>query len=287
MANRDQWMKDKVCMVTGATSGLGKVTAKVLAQNGATVIVVGRSLEKSTATVNQIKEETGNAEVEFMIADLSVQKDIRQLVQQFKSRHQRLDVLVNNAGAVFYKRQETIDGIEMTFAVNYLGHFLLTNLLLDTLKASAPARIINVSSGLHERAKIDFDDLQSKKSYSGTGAYGQAKLAVVLFTHELARRLEGTEVTVNAVNPGLVATKFGLEGSRVMGFMKRMVNVFGKSPEQGAQTTIYLATSPDVENVTSKYFENQKAVESSRASYDEAVARRLWQVSVELTGLKA
>ena len=286
MANRDRPMKGKVCMVTGATSGLGQVTARVLAQRGATVIVMGRSLEKSTATVDQIREKTRNAEVEFMIADLSVQKDVRQLAQQFKNRYQRLDVLVNNAGAVSYKRQETIDGIEMTFAVNYLGHFLLTNLLLETLKASAPARIINVSSGLHGRAKIDFDDLQSKKSYSGTGAYGRAKLAVVLFTYELARRLEGTGVTVNVVNPGLVATKFGQEGSRVMGFMKRMVNVFAKSPEEGAQTTIYLATSPDAEKVTGKYFENQKAVESSEASYDEAVARRLWQVSAELTGLK-
>lgn len=278
-------MEGKICMVTGATSGLGEVTTRALAAKGATVIVHGRDLVKSETTVRNIKEQTGNSNVEFMLADFSVLSDIHHLAKQFMSRYQRLKVLVNNAGAFFYKRQESVDGIEMTFTVNYLSHFLLTNLLLDTLKASAPSRIINVSSGIHKRANINFEDIQSRRKYSGAGAYGQAKLALVLFTYELARRLEGTGLTVNAVNPGLVATKFGLDGSKVMAFMKRLINVFGQSPEQGAQTIIYLATSPEVENVSGKYFEKKRSVESSKASYDEATAKRLWQMSFKMVGL--
>jgi len=176
-------------MVTGATSGIGAVTAWALAQQGAAVILVDRNSDEGVITANRIKQQTGNPAVEFMLADLSAQKEIRQLVQQFRSRYQRLDVLVNNAGAFFRRRQETVDGIEMTFALNHLGYFLLTNLLLETIKASAPARIINVSSRSHARAQINFDDLQSRSSYRGLQAYAQSKLAIVLFTYELARRL--------------------------------------------------------------------------------------------------
>ncbi|MCP8322623.1 MAG: SDR family oxidoreductase [Candidatus Methylarchaceae archaeon HK02M2] len=275
-------MANRVCMVTGATSGLGKVTAKALAAKGATVIVLGRNSEKAVTTVRKIIDQTGNSNVEFILADLSIQSDIYNLAEQFMSQYQKLDVLVNNAGAFYYKRQETVDGIEMTFAVNYLSHFLLTNLLIDTLKASAPSRIINVSSGIHKRANINFEDLQSRQKYSGAGAYGQAKLAQILFTYELARRLEATSVTVNAVNPGLVATKFGLDGSRVMGSMKRLINVFSQSPKKGAETIIFLATSPEVENVSGRYFEKKRAVKSSKASYNETTALRLWQISLDL-----
>ena len=283
-------MNGKVCMVTGATSGMGKVTALKLAEMGATVVVVGRSLEKCAAVVDQIKLQTGNSAIEFMRADLSSQNEIRQLAQQFESRYQHLHVLVNNAGAWITTRQESIDGIEMTFALNHLGYFLLTDLLLDTLKASAPARIINVSSYGHKRIQMNFDDLQAKQGYNGMQTYRQSKLANVLFTYELARRLAGTGVTVNAVNPGLVATRFGLNNfgvipARIVNLLTRVYGLVGTNAEQGAQTSIYLATSPNVEGVTGKYFEKQTAVPSSEGSYDPATARRLWQVSEAMTGL--
>lgn len=278
-------MHGKMCMVTGATSGMGAVTAQALAQQGATTIVVGRSRAKSEAMVNQIKEQTGNPAVEFMLADLSSQDEIRQLAQAFISRHQRLDVLINNAGAIFARRQETIDGIEMTFALNHLAYFLLTNLLLEALKASAPARIVNVSSFAHRLARIRFDDLQSQRRYIGWLAYGQSKLANLLFTYELARRLEGTGVTVNALDPGLVATPFGLSGNGIVTLFKKLSNVVAPGPKEGAQTSIYVATSPDVDGVTGQYFVKQRPVKSSSDSYDRPAASRLWRVSAELTGL--
>ncbi len=287
MSDTDKPMNGKICMVTGATSGIGEVTAQVLAQQGATIVIVGRSKEKSIATVDRIKEQTGNSSVEFLLADLSVQKEVRQLAEQFKSRYQRLNVLVNNAGAFVFKRQETIDGLEMSFALNHLNYFLLTNLLLDKIRASAPARIINVSSSAHEGAKINFNDLQGRQKYGGMRAYGQSKLANVLFTYELARRLEGSGVTVNALHPGLVATNFGKNNKGIVRQVMRLVHLFAISPEKGAQTIIYLATSPEVEHVTGHYFVKQKDVKSLEESYDKTVAEKLWQVSVELTGLPA
>lgn len=290
MTRSTKLMNGKICMVTGATSGMGEVTARALAQRGATVLVVSRTRNKGEATVNRIQQQTGNCAVEFMVADLSSQKEIRELVQQFKSKYPRLSVLVNNAGAWIASRQESIDGIEMTFALNHLGYFLLTNLLVDTLKASAPACIINISSYGHKAGQMNFDDLQFRQKYSGMQAYRQSKLANVLFTYELARRLAGTGVTVNAVNPGLVATRFGFNNlgfipNRVADLLIRLYGFVGTSAEQGAQTAIYLATSAEVEGVTGKYFEKQKAAPSSSASYDEAAAQRLWQVSAEMTGL--
>ncbi len=278
-------MQGKVCLVTGAASGIGAITAPALAQQGAAVILVDRDSEQGAITVDQIKQQTGNPAVEFMWADLSAQKEIRQLAQQFRSRYQRLDVLVNNAGAIFPQRQETVDRLEMTFALNYLAYFLLTNLLLDTIKASAPARIINVSSRSHARAQINFDDLQSRSDYHGLQAYAHSKLAIMLFTYELARRLEGTGVTVNALHPGVVATNFGRNSDGVTGLVMRLFRFAFISPEQGAQTSIYLATSSEVEGVTGKYFVKCKAVPSSPASYDIATASRLWQVSAAHTNL--
>jgi len=285
MAYPDRPMHGKVCIVTGAASGMGAVTAQALAQEGAAVIVVDRDSEKGATTVNQIKQLADNPTLEFIRADLSAQKEIRQLAQQFKNRYQRLDVLVNNAGAFFRRRQETVDGIEMTFALNYLADFLLTNLLLDTIKASVPARIINVSSRSHARAQINFDDLQSRSGYRGLRAYAQSKLAIVLFTYELARRLEGTGVTVNTLHPGTVATNFAMDDPGVLSLSMRLFRPAFIRPEKGAQTGIYLATSPEVEGVTGKYFVKQKAVLSCPASYDTATASRLWQVSAEMTGL--
>jgi len=285
MLHSDKPMRGKVCLVTGAASGIGAVTAQALAQQGATVILVDRDAEKGALTVEQIEQQTGNSAVELMVADLSSQQEIRRLVQQFRARYQCLDVLVNNAGAIFDERRESVDGIEMTFALNYLGYFLLTNLLLDTLKASAPARIINITSRSHARAHIDFDDLEHRTEYQGLSVYAHSKLAIVLFTYELARRLEGTGVTVNALNPGIVATSFGRSSRGMLGLVMRLFRPFFLSPEQGAQTGIYLATSPQVEGVTGKYFVKCKAVPSSPASYDMATASRLWDVSEKYTNL--
>lgn len=287
MVEQNEPMSGRICMVTGATGGIGKVTAQALARQGATVIVVGRNRAKTVATVEQVTCQTGNPAVEYLLADLAVQDEIRRLAEEFKARYDRLHVLVNNAGAFFVSRHESADGIEMTFALNHLGYFLLTNLLLDTITASAPARIINVSSMAHDGVQINFHDLQGKGKFNGWQAYGQSKLANVLFTYELARRLEGTGVTANALHPGFVATSFGANNAGFLGRgVKRVMNlVTGISPEEGAETSIYLAMSPEVEGVTAQYFVKKKAVQSSEASYDEDAARRLWEVSAEMVGL--
>ena len=209
MEEAEDSMRNKVCLVTGATSGIGEVTARELAQRGATIILVGRNQQKAEAAVEEIKSRTGNQDIGYLLADLSSQQEIRGLARAFKARHDRLDVLVNNAGAVFSEYGETEDGIERTFAVNHLNYFLLTSLLLDELKAGAPSRIVNVSSGAHQGAELDFDDLGTKQNYGFMKAYGRSKLANVMFTYELARRLEESGVTANALHPGAVATGFG------------------------------------------------------------------------------
>jgi retinol dehydrogenase 12 len=287
MSENNKPMEGKYCMVTGATSGIGAVTARALAQKGARVIVVARNVNRCENTVDEIIQTTGNHAVEYMLADLSSQNEIHDLAEAYQNKYDHLDVLVNNAGGFFMSRQESADGIEMTFALNHLNYFLLTNLLLDTIKASAPARIVNVSSAAHQNASINFDDLQGKKKYSGWQAYGQSKLANILFTYELARRLEGTGVTVNALHPGMVATNFGANNGGVLGsLVRQFMNLFSIGVEDGAQTSIYLASSPEVEDVTGKYFVKKKAVSSSSASYDESAAKRLWEISEEMTGVR-
>jgi retinol dehydrogenase 12 len=268
-------MSSKVCLVTGATDGIGKVTVRELAKMGWTVIGVGRDARK----IETVKREIGDTPgaVEFLKADLSSLAQIRALADEFRDKYDRLDVLVNNAGALFTSYRETVDGIEMTFALNHLSYFLLTNLLLDMITASAPARIINVSSNAHEGSTIDFDDLGHKRHYSAWGAYGNSKLANILFTYELARRLAGTGVTVNAVHPGFVNTNFqNAAGLNMRGPL---------TPEEGADTQIWLATSRQVEGVTGKYFVRRADTRSSEASHNEATARRLWDVSAEMVGL--
>jgi NAD(P)-dependent dehydrogenase (short-subunit alcohol dehydrogenase family) len=278
-------LQGKVVMVTGATLGLGFVTARALAQQGATVIVVGHNAERGTAAVNRIKQETGSSAVEWVLADLSVQAEVRRLARDVQNRSPRLDVLVNNAGALFTRRTLSVDGIEMTLALNHLAYFLLTSLLLDALQSSTPARVVNVASAAHRRACIDFADLQGERRYGAWRAYSQSKLANILFTYELARRLEGTGVTVNALHPGLVATNFGRNNRGVGALLWRALQVAAIDQEQGAKTIIYLASSPEMEGITGKYFVRKRAVSSSRASRDLTAARRLWLVSAELTGL--
>ena len=278
-------MRGKVCLVTGATSGIGYVTARALAEMGATVIAVGRNREKGEAIVADIKRRSGSDTVAFMRADLSSQASIRALATTFTDQYDRLHVLVNNAGGIFATRETTVDGIEMTFALDHLAPFLLTELLLPTLKASAPARVVTVSSSAQAFGKINFDDLQGAKRYSAWRAYNQAKLANVLFTYELARRLAGTGVTATCLHPGLVATGFAQNNGDLTQRLIKAGQVFMPSPEKGARTSIYLASSPLVEGVTGRYFVAKKPKTSSRRSYDEATARRLWEISEGLTGL--
>jgi retinol dehydrogenase 12 len=285
MANSANTMHDKVCVVTGATSGIGLVTAQALARDGATVIVVARNPERGAATIRRLQQETGNSAVELMIADLSVQAQVRQLANEVQRRFAHLDVLINNAGALFGQRQMTAEGIEMTFALNHLAYFLLTNLLLDRLKASASARIVNVSSEAHRGARLDFADVQGRHRYRGWRAYAQSKLANILFTYELARRLEGMRIVTNALHPGFVATNFGRNNRSITAALWRILQLAAISPEQGAETIIYLASSAEVKDSTGKYFIENKAVRSSEASYDRTAAERLWQMSAELTGL--
>ena len=287
MSENNKPLEGKICMVTGATSGIGAVTARALAQKGARVIIVARNVNRCENTVAEIIQTTGNHAVEYMLADLSSQDEIHNLVRVYQDKYERLDVLVNNAGGFFMSRLESIDGIEMTFALNHLNYFLLTNLLIETIKASAPARIVNVSSAAHQNASIDFDDLQDKHNYSGWQAYGQSKLANILFTYELARRLEGTGVTVNALHPGFVATNFGANNAGFLGtLVRRFMNLFSIDVETGAQTSIYLTASAEVEGVTGKYFVKQQAVASSEISYDQTTAKRLWEISEEMTGVR-
>jgi len=282
----ENWIKGKTVLVSGATSGIGLVTARELARMGAQVTILSRNAAKCAMVAEAIKAATGNP-VEFITADLSNLAGIMQAAATFKQRHTHLHVLVNDAGAMFTRRFLTVDGYERTFALNHLNYFLLTNLLLDILKASAPARIVNVSSGAHVRASLDFDNLQGEKHFAAMQAYGQSKLANVLFTYELARRLEGTGVTVNALHPGFIATGFARNNGAFFNFGMKLIGPFIRKPDQGAQTSIYLASSPEVEGVSGKYFIDCKAVDSSPRSHDQALAEKLWQVSLELTSKAA
>jgi NAD(P)-dependent dehydrogenase (short-subunit alcohol dehydrogenase family) len=287
MPDLPQDLTGKVVLVTGATSGIGAVTALRLAGMGATLVMIGRDRDRSGRVANDIRQKTGNTKLVYLVGDLSAQKDVRRLADDFKSHFSRLDVLVNNAGAVFLTRHESADEIEMTFGLNHLNYFLLTNLLLDMLIASAPARVVNVSSGAHNGARLNFDDLENKRGYNGMRAYGQSKLANLLFTYELARRLEGKGVTANALHPGFVASNFAKNNLGILKPLMSLIQLGAISPEEGAQTSIYLASSPEVAGVTGKYFVKKKAVTSSTASYDEDAARRLWEISARLTGLSA
>jgi retinol dehydrogenase-14 len=280
-------MAGRTCLVTGATSGIGKATATALARMGADLVLVARDPARGQATAAGIGAATGNPHVEVLTADLSSQASIRRLAEDYRRGHDRLHVLVNNAGGTWATRHTTVDGLELTFALNHLAYFLLTNLLLDLLRASAPARIVNVTSGAQAVGDIHIDDLQFQRRYRGQPAYNQSKLANVLFTYELARHLAGSGVTVNCVHPGVVRTNFGRDDmGSVMRLLTPLVRPFMRTPEQGADTAVWLASSPEVEGVTARYYARRRARRSSRRSYDTELARRLWQVSEELTGLR-
>jgi NAD(P)-dependent dehydrogenase (short-subunit alcohol dehydrogenase family) len=279
-------MYGKICLVTGGTNGIGKAAAQALAQMGATVVIVGRDAQKTRQVSEEIKSASGSQNVDYLLADLSSQRDVRRLAGEFKRKYPHLHVLLNNAGGTFATRQLSVDGIEMTFALNHLAYYLLTNLLLDTLKDSAPARIINVASDAHSRGKIDFANLQGERYYSGFGPYGNSKLANILFTTELAQRLEGTGVTVNALHPGLTSTGFGQNNPGfLMKIMGAVIPLIARSPEKGAKTSIYLASSPEVQSITGKYFVDCKVTQPAPQAADRVVARKLWNVSAEIVHL--
>lgn len=275
-------MTERVCIVTGATSGIGRLAAFDLAATGATVVLVCRNPDLGKQVMNEIAEKTGNKKIDLLIADLSSQAAIRQAAADFLAKYQKLHVLINNAGTAVGKRTLSQDGIEMTFAVNHLAYFLLTNLLLYRLKSSAPARVINVSSEAHRRVQLDFENLQGEKKFSGFNAYSITKLCNVLFTYELSTRLQGTSVTANALHPGFLSTGIFRESS---GLIQFLVKLTAGKPEKGAKAIVHLATAPELEKVTGKYFKVMKETPSSAISYDRAAAERLWKISAELTGL--
>jgi NAD(P)-dependent dehydrogenase (short-subunit alcohol dehydrogenase family) len=279
-------MHEKTCMITGASSGIGKATATGLARLGCRLVLACENAALGETAREDIVENTGNSNAEVGVVDLSSQKSIRLFVEDFKRTHSHLHVLVNNAGILSSRRALTVDGFESMFAINYLGHFLLTNLLLDLMKTSAPSRIINVSSRTERRARINFDDLQGENKFKGMRDYSQSKLANVLFTYELARRLKETGVRANCVQPPLVRSNLGRGRVGITGVVVRtLASPFKVSPEKGARTVIYLASSPDLRGANGKCFANLQEVKSSTDSYDEEIARRLWKVSAELTSL--
>ncbi|MDX2076575.1 MAG: SDR family oxidoreductase [bacterium] len=280
-------MQGRVCIVTGATNGIGEATALELARMGATVVIVGRNETKAKATIAKIKEAVPSAKVEYLLADLSLMRDIKKLAQAFLSKYDRLDVLVNNAGMVFDKRTLTAEGLEITFALNHMSYFYLTNLLLDTLKASGTptqkSRVVSVSSGAHQLGKPNFDDLQFEHGYSQFRSYGQSKMMNIMFTNELSRRLasENANVTANSLHPGAVRTGFGADSTGIMRTLISLVRPFFLTPEKGAQTSIYLASSPEVEGVSGKYFAKSKPAKTSKNADVQSDWTRLWAYSEE------
>jgi NAD(P)-dependent dehydrogenase (short-subunit alcohol dehydrogenase family) len=275
-------MKGKICVITGANSGIGKATAIGLAKMGATIVMVCRNENRGKKALEYIKEECPNGNIDLMLADLSSQDAIIRFIKDFKEKYQKLHVLINNAGLNLSKCVLTDDGIETTFAVNYLAPFLLCNLLLDTLQKSSPSRIVNVASSVVAK-EINFENLNGEKHYRQLNAYAQSKLALILFTYELARKVEGTGVTVNCLHPGYVKTNMVKNFRKFVKYFFPFIGLFMKSPKKGAKTSIYLASSSEVEGVSGKYFKKKKEEESVKVSYDEDLAKQLWDVSVGLT----
>ena len=275
-------LKNKKILITGATSGIGKIAALELAKMGAHVILVGRDPQKSEQTARDIRAASHNERIDTLLADLSDMAEVRRLAAEYR----RLHVLVNNAGAWHTQRQVTREGFELTFALNHLSYFLLTNLLLDLLVESAPARVVNVSSGAHFGARLDLGDLNYEKGFIGWVAYARSKLMNIYFTYELARRLEGSQVTANCLHPGFVATNFGKNNGGLMRPVMALAHLVAISPQQGAETIIHLAASPQVEGLNGGYYYQKRAVRSSGVSYDQEIASQLWEASLDFTGLR-
>jgi retinol dehydrogenase-12 len=291
MSHSDWTLEDRTCLVTGATSGIGQETALGLAREGARVLIVGRDPARGEAARSAIAKQSGNDRIELLLADLGSLAEIQRLADAVMARCDALHVLINNAGAVNLRRQLTADGLEATFAVNHLAYFALTLRLLDLLRASAPARVINVASDAHKIGAIDWSDLQSEQRYRGLflvaamRVYGTSKLQNILFTRELAGRLRDSGVTANCVHPGAVATRLGANNGGAGRIATGLLRPFMLSPAEGAQTSIHLATAPDLAGVTGRYFARKRELRPSRAARDASAARRLWDVSRELAQL--
>jgi NAD(P)-dependent dehydrogenase (short-subunit alcohol dehydrogenase family) len=280
-------MQGKTVLVSGANQGIGKATAMALAAKGARVVIVARNGDKGRAALAEI-QAAGPAAAELIVADLSSQEQVRRTAAEFKARHDRLDVLVNNAGVFVPERHTTVDGLEETFALNHLGYFLLTRELLDVLQSTPAARVVNVSSEAHRSAKMLWDDVQFEKTrYRSMKAYGQSKLANVLFTYELARRLEGTGVTANCLHPGVIGSGFGHTYGGALSVLLKVARPFLLSAEEGARTSVYLASSPEVAGVTGKYFSKCKPVPSNTVSYDVPSQQKLWSLSEQMVKSQA
>ncbi len=275
-------MKGKNVLITGATGGIGRAAAEELARMGARVLGISRNPDKCSRVADEIQQVTGNKDVHYLCANLSSMAHVRQVAKDATAHFPQIHVLINNVGAIHFFREESADGFELTFALNHLSGFFLTNLLLDHLRSSAPARIINVSSSAQFNGKMHFDDLQLKRSYGFMKAYSQSKLANMLFTYELARRLEGSGVTVNAMHPGLVQTNIATNNNALVRLGQKIILRNSRTPEHGARTIVYLASSLEVEDISGKYFIDEKPVPSARASYNEADAVRLWSESEAL-----
>jgi len=276
-------MNGKVCLVTGATDGIGKVSARVLAELGAKVIIVGRNPEKSAIVLAELRSISGNENIDLLMADLAVMQEVRDLAEQVISRYDRIDVLLNNAGGYFTKHEITSDGLEMTFALNHMSYFLLTNKLMELLKYSAPARIVNVSSDAHYGVDMEFENLNGEQEYKAWKAYQKSKLANVLFTYELLKKVPGN-ITVNCLHPGFVATNFGHNNGGFFGpVLKIAQRVSAIDPEEGAKTSIFLCSAPEVKGVSGKYFYKCQPKTSSRESRNMDTGKRLWQISSDIT----
>lgn len=278
-------IEGKQVLLTGASRGIGKATALALAKMGANLSLLVRDRALGEKVIEEIRATGAKGKIDLFVGDLSSMKDIRRVAEEYKSKHDRLDVLLNNAGAINMDKEKTADGFERTFATNHLGYFLLTDQLLDLLKKSAPSRIVNVASEAHRQVGgIDFDDpMFDKRSYGGFASYGQSKLANILFTRELARKLEGTKVTANSLHPGVIASGFGRNNKGVFGFiMRNVAGPFLGSEESGAKTSVYLASSPDVEGKTGLYWKSSREAKPTRAGQDDEAAKRLWKLSEEL-----
>jgi NAD(P)-dependent dehydrogenase (short-subunit alcohol dehydrogenase family) len=280
-------VKDKIVVITGTTSGVGRAAALELARRGATLFMIARNRGRAADTEKLIRERTGSSAVRTFLADLSSLTEIRRVAEEILGHSRRIDVLLNNAGVAQRRRTPTAQGFEATFATNHLGYYLLTRLLLERLMQSRPSRIVNVASEAHRGVSLDFDDLQSERHYRAFRTYRKSKLANLMFTYELARRMETSGVTVNAVHPGWVASRLGMDDGLLSRAITAVARVCARTPERGAETVVWLASSPEVEGVTGKYFQDRSEIRSSAASYDREAQRRLWAISAEMVGLDA
>jgi NAD(P)-dependent dehydrogenase (short-subunit alcohol dehydrogenase family) len=278
-------LEGKTCVITGATSGIGQIAAERLAAMGARLVLIARDQARGESTLRRLREHAPAAAHRVHYADLMRVAEVKRVAADIAASEQRIDILVNNAGAIFSYRRLTAEGLERTFALNHMAYFVLSHSLREPLLAAAPARVVNTASAAHQSAKLDFDDLQFARAYNGVSAYQRSKLCNILFTRELSRRWAGTGITVNCLHPGFVASRFGKESGGLLPLVLRAAQVLAISPEEGAETTVYLASSQEVADVSGRYFYKCRASATAVQAEDDSAARRLWQESAKLAGI--